>query len=224
MRKPLVLFDQETGETFPLPPHWKIRWQDERIDNETARMRVNAKGKEFDESNVGIWEENPDIPLLPLDHPEFGEMKSLNSKRKFTKVYQTSKPTFTKRIYGAYWMEIAYAIEMNTGIIQRRDQNGSIHHIHTIADWMRLLDVSKQTAISFLNEIREKKLVAEIRYGDSKWWIVNPHYCWNGNIIPTAFWNLFKELDKGLVTCTSQNNIKAIPTLDENDLDAKIAS
>jgi hypothetical protein len=208
--KPLQLIDTDTGQVVD---HWKLIWTDDRVDESTARMRVFAKGKTVDVENVSLYNEStPDDS--PVDHgassdsgavgdklttdDEFGETIPLGKAEKFTKVCQTRKPAFTIDTYRGYWMEICYAIQMNTGIIARREANGSIHPLHTIDDWMQLLTVSRSTASAFVNECKAEGYLAPIVYRGRTFWIVNPHFMWNGNTIPKPFWELFTQMDASL--------------------------
>lgn len=223
MRKPLVLFDTETGETISLPSHWMIKWMDERIDTDKARIRVNAKGKQFDQDNVGIWEETESDELATLDHPEFGEMQPLEGKRKFTKVYQLAEPTFSKSIYATYWIRVERSLEQDTGMIVNRNTRKAIEPITKISEWIKMLKCSQANAYRFIKECTDKQYLGVWSLKPNIYWIANPEYAWNGNMIPTTIWALFK-LGKVSLARENKTGIKATPTLAKLQIECEDAS
>lgn len=223
MNKPLALFNQETGEVYPLPSHWMIRWNDERISDEAARIRVNAKGKGFDESNIGIWEENEKHELATLNHPEFGEMQTLNGKRKFTKLFQTSRCEFSRDSFYRIWHTVERSIEQDTGVIVNRNTQDRIEPITKMSEWIKLSASSKTLTYEFVKEATDKQYIGVWVLKPNVYWIINPQYAWNGSMIPIAIHNLF-QLGKDSASAENKTGIKATPTLTKLEMEGGVTS
>ena len=193
----MPITNRTTGEVIA-DGEWEYR-DPRHPDNSKTHLSVQVQGTRFDASNIGMWtdkdgtesEQDAIKQIDKLTHPQFGEYQLLNGKRKYSKVYQLSKPTFSKPSFRQYWFEITYALEMNTGIIRHRAKNGTVHRIELLLDWQDLLDCSEPTVRAFVNECTRKGYVAKFLWKEYTWYIVNPQYCWNGHVIPKSIWGLF---------------------------------
>ena len=188
MDKPIICINKQTGETIK---DWEIKWCGFVQNEDKLRMRANVKGRTIDESNFGIYEELEPIVSSPTD---LAGMIMLDEKRKFTKVYQLSEPTFSKDSFYKIWIHIERSIEMNTGIILQRHKGNKVTPIREIIDWIKFTNLSKTTTYSFIKECVRSQYIAPFGAKPDQLWVINPKFCWNGNLIPKCILELFEWL------------------------------
>jgi len=201
--KPIVCVNRDTGEAVT---NWEIAWHGPIVDESRLRMRVMKRGKAFSEESVGVYEEHDTPQAIQTDHPEFGTWHVEADKRKFTKVYQLTKPTFTKQTYKGYWFEITYCLEMNTGIVCIRSKHGNVDRVTNVKQFARLIEASESTAYEFMEECLNQQYLAHIEIRPHSFWTVNPQYCWNGAAIPQMLWDYFNNGNILAVSEYSENN------------------
>ena len=210
MSKPIEMIDNSTGEVID---DWHIQLVDNCVDDSRVRMRALVHGKTIQPKDIGYWEindtnlqDNPEMLDDARNGDEFGYMEQLDDRRKFTKSYQTAMPKFTKDRMYKYWIHIEKSLECNTGIICDRDSGGKVYRIQTYADWQEFLDAGRSSVAEFLVECKAKMYLAIIETASYRWYMVNPHFCWNGRMIPKAIQSIFRfKADDG--GCISQSAI-----------------
>ena len=159
---------------------------------EGTRQRIDTPNQYFTVDNISTYKLDTEQPIIgvPTDG-EFGEMVTLQPAGRYAKVFQLQHHDFSNLTFRAYWYEIERSIEMNTGIITNADSRGRRFRVSTNTEWKTLLQCSEPMMIAFRTECLRHGSLAKFETRGDTFWICNPLYCWNGNLIPIPILQLF---------------------------------
>lgn len=126
------------------------------------------------------------------EHPEYGEYEvDVMKGCKFTKLYQTKDPNFSKDSYYKYWFKICCSLNKDTNVIY----NGK-YKVRLIGELQSFCGGSNATITKFFKECKEKGLIATFGIMGKKEFVVNPRYALNGKRIPKLLYMLFDNDDE----------------------------
>ena len=176
----------KTGEIYP-EDEFCIRFTGPIYDEENFCIYAKAQGRVLKNENFGFFtrKKKSDDPKRIT---EFGVLSQIVENRKYSKVYQTQMPEFSKPQYYKYWVIIERSIEYNTGAILIRE---TMKRISSIDDWILSLDGTKTSVYNFVNEATQKGYIGRFVTKTITCWIVNPKFIWNGNFMPNNINQLF---------------------------------
>lgn len=213
----MPLINTDTGEVWE---NWEYR--EDRIDapKEKIGIRVSSTNGIFGPKNIGCYFKggrkvpniSEQISIDPdrinalmntpiedmtgepyIEHPEFGKMRQISNKRRFTQIFHTAKVRFTTDMYELYFYRIARFLEQDTNIVYIRDAHGRTRRCSSTTDIAVIAECSDRQARRFISESMKRGYIGIFMVRDTKWYIVNPHYAFNGNKIPLCIWKIFNR-------------------------------
>ncbi len=191
----LAIINEDTGEVID---NVLFKLNDEYYDPEEVgfKMTANFKNNEAKKQNVRVYRINDKEQIDQSDLNAEYDCKNTDSLKKgykYTKMFQTEDPMFSKKSYYQFWHKVCSCLHQDTNVIYNRKP--SLHKVRHIKELEQLCGGSHTSILKFMKECVSKSLIAEFKLKGEKEFVVNPRYALNGRKMPVLLYDLFNEND-----------------------------